>query len=53
MEEARRDGGAQGAEEEEVAHREKTPGKQWQCSGEKTEGTRRYRYIWQPNPING
>jgi hypothetical protein len=45
MEEARREGGAQGAEEEEAAHREKTPGKRWRRSGEKTEGTRRYRYI--------
>jgi hypothetical protein len=29
MEEARRGGGTQGAEEEEAAHREKTPGKRW------------------------
>jgi hypothetical protein len=45
MEEARREGGAQGAEEEEAAHSEKTPGKRWRCSGEKTERTRRYGYI--------
>jgi hypothetical protein len=29
MEEARRGGDAQGAKEEEEAHREKTPGKWW------------------------
>jgi hypothetical protein len=45
MEEARREDGAQGAEEEEVAHREKKLGKRWRRPGEKTEGTRRYRYI--------
>jgi hypothetical protein len=45
MEEARREGGAQGAEEEEADHREKTLGKWWRRPGEKNEGTRRYRYI--------